>query len=149
MKRYRKMRIPYYVVYDPLEQLGKTTLRSYELQGDLYIARNKHYYEPVGLGLVEWEGEHDKLWATWIRWCTKDGQLIPTAEERAQVASKCAEDERRRAEDERRRAEDERRRAEAADKRAAAADKRAADERRRVEQLAAKLRTLGIDPDAA
>jgi hypothetical protein len=97
MKRYRRMRIPYYVVYDPLHQLSKTTLRSYELRGDLYIALDKNYYEPVGLGLVEWTGKHEDHSATWIRWCTKDGQLIPTADERADVANKRADDERKRA----------------------------------------------------
>ena len=121
MKRYRTMRIPYYVVYDPLHQFGKTTLRSYELRGDLYIALDKHYYEPVGLGLVEWEGVHEKYAATWIRWCTKDGRLIPTADETAARESKRADN----------------------------ADKRADDARQRAEQLAAKLRALGIDPDAA
>ncbi len=128
MRRYRRMCIKYYVVYDPHLHLSKTALRSYELRGDLYIALDKHYYEPVGLGLVEWKGEHEDHSATWIRWCTKDGQLIPTAEETAK---------------------EERRRADAADKRAEAADKRADDERKRAEQLAAKLRALGIDPDAS
>jgi hypothetical protein len=114
MRRYRRMGIKYYVVYDPLCQLGKTVLRSYELRGDLYIALDKHYFEPVGLGLVEWKGVHEKYSATWIRWCTKGGRLIPTAQETAG---------------------EERQRADAADKRA--------------EQLAAKLRALGVDPDAA
>ena len=121
MKRYRTMRIPYYVVYDPLHQLSKTTLQSYELRGDLYIALDKHYYEPVGLGLVEWEGVHENYAATWIRWCTKEGRLIPTADETAARERKRADD----------------------------ADKRADDERKRADQLAAKLRALGIDPDAA
>lgn len=120
MKRYRKMRIPYYVVYDPLHQLGATTLRSFELRGELYIALERHYFEPVGLGVVEWTGAHEKHVATWLRWCTKDGVLIPTGEERA----------------------------EAADKRAEAADKRAEDADKRAELLAARLRALGIDPNA-
>ena len=97
MKRYRKMRIPYYVVFDPLHQLGSTTLRSFELHGQLYIALDRHYFEPIGLGLVEWTGTHEKHVATWLRWCTKDGTLIPTAEERAAVAEKRADDERKRA----------------------------------------------------
>jgi Putative restriction endonuclease len=121
MRRYRRMGIKYYVVFDPLHQLGKTALRSYELRGDLYIPLEKHYYEPVGLGLVEWEGVHEDHSATWIRWCTKDGQLIPTAEE-------TAAQERLRAD---------------------IANKRADDERKRADLLAAKLRALGVDPDAA
>ncbi len=142
MQRYRHMRILYYVVYDPHLHLSKTALRSYELRGDLYIAIDKHYYEPVGLGLVEWEGVHEDHSATWIRWCTKDGQLIPTAEE-------TAAQERIRADAANRRADDERKRADAANRRADDERKRADDERKRAEQLAAKLRALGIDPDAA
>jgi Uma2 family endonuclease len=55
-------------------------------------------------------------------------------QQKAEAAEKRAEDEKRRAEDEKRRAEDEKRRAE--------------DEKRRAAKLAARLRELGVDPDA-
>lgn len=113
MQRYRKMEIPYYVVFDPHRHLGQATLKAYELRGDLYIALQKPYFEKVGLGVVEWTGEHEKALDTWLRWCTKGGQLIPTAEERAN---------------------EERKRADQAQQRA--------------EQLEARLRALGIDPNA-
>lgn len=125
LQKYRKMRIPYYVIFDPHHHLSQTTLRAYELRGDLYIALPKPYFEMAGMGVVEWTGEHEKLLGTWLRWCTKDGQLIPTAEENTAA-------ERKRADEERKRADEERKRAEQAQQRA--------------EQLEARLRALGVDP---
>jgi regulator of protease activity HflC (stomatin/prohibitin superfamily) len=58
--------------------------------------------------------------AVWLRWCDREGNVIPTGAELAEA--------------ERARAEAEQRRAEA--------------ERARAERLAARLRALGIDPDA-
>ncbi len=135
MRRYRQMRIPYYVVYDPDHELSPNTLLSYELRGDLYIPLRRHYFEAVGLGVVEWTGVHENLETTWLRWCTKDGQLVPTSEERAKV--------------EEQRANDAAKRAKAADKEKKAADKRAEDADKRAERYAAKLRAAGIDPEAA
>ena len=74
-----------------------------------------------------WEGEYEGVKAVWLRWCDREGNVIPTGAE-------LAEAERARAEAERQRAEEEQRRAEA--------------ERARAERLAARLRALGIDPDA-
>lgn len=126
MRRYRQMRIPYYVVYDPDHELGSVTLRSYELRGDLYIPLRQHYYELVGLGVVEWTGVHENLETTWLRWCTKDGELIPTAEESARAADKRADD---------------------ADKRTEVAYRYADAAIKRAELFAAHLRAAGIDPE--
>ena len=37
---YTQLRIPYYVVYDPLQKLGETLLRVFQLQGSSYIPKN-------------------------------------------------------------------------------------------------------------
>ena len=79
-----------------------------------------------GLGVRLWEGEYEGVRTVWLRWCDREGNVIPTGAE-------LAEAERQRAEAERQRAEEEQRRAEA--------------ERARAERLAARLRALGIDPD--
>lgn len=118
MQRYRKFGVEFYVVFDPHHHLGTMTLRAYQLRGDLYIALQKPYFDKVGLGVVEWTGVHEKTLDTWLRWCTKDGQLIPTAEENAH---------------------EERKRANEAQQRADLAQQRA-------EQLEARLRALGVDP---
>ena len=73
--------------------------------------------------------------ATWLRWVDGNGNLLPTGKERAEQESARAEQESLRAAQERLRAEEERTRAEHA--------------YQRVERLAAMLRELGVDPDAA
>jgi len=102
-----------------------------------------------------WEGEYEGVKAVWLRWCDQEGNVIPTGAElaeaeraRAEEAQRRAEAERARAEEEQRRAEAERARAEEAQRRAEEARQRAEAERQRAERLAARLRALGIDPDA-
>lgn len=90
-RRYRRIGIPYYVIYDPEHHLSNVALRSYELRGELYVAMKKHYFPNVGLGVVEWTGSHENFETTWLRWCTKDGELIPSPTERADDAAKRAE----------------------------------------------------------
>jgi Putative restriction endonuclease len=82
-QRYRRMRVAYYVVYDPLHQLGKATLSTFELRGDLYVPVERPRFESVGLGLVEWEGAFEGHVDRWLRWCTLDGTIVPTGAERA------------------------------------------------------------------
>jgi Uma2 family endonuclease len=97
-RRYRKMRISYYVVYDPLHELGETSLRTFELRGDLYVAIERPWFESVGLGLVEWDGVFEGMQARWLRWRTSDGTLVPTGAERAEAEKARAEAEKARAE---------------------------------------------------
>lgn len=123
---YARMRVTYYVVFDPLQQLQGPILRIYELQRGQYVEITEAWLEQVGLGLVLWEGVYEGKETVWLRWCDQKGQMIPTGAERAKT-------ERQRAEQERQRAEQERQRAEQAES--------------RVETLAARLRELGIDPD--
>jgi Uma2 family endonuclease len=84
--RYRRMRVAYYVVYDPLHALGEPVLRTFELRGDLYVAVERPWFETLGLGLIEWEGVFEGLQGTWLRWCTLDGPVVPTGAERAVIA---------------------------------------------------------------
>ncbi len=118
-RRYRRMRVSYYVVHDPLHMLGKSLLRTFELRGDLYVPIDRPWFESIGLGLVEWKGVFEGLQGRWLRWCTRDGQVIPTGAERAAVAEA---------------------RAETAEARAGTAEARAT-------RLAERLRELGIDPN--
>jgi hypothetical protein len=86
LRRYQRMRVSYYVVHDPLHALGKQLLRTFEMRGDLYVPVDRPWFESVGLGLIEWEGSFEGLPGRWLRWCTRDGQVIPTGAERAEVA---------------------------------------------------------------
>jgi Uma2 family endonuclease len=125
--RYARMRVDHYVVYDPLKELGDVTLRAFSLRDGAYVETVRPWFENVGLGLVEWEGTFEGLHRKWLRWHTRDGQVVPTGAERAQTAEArvgTAEAQ----------AADEKARAEAAEARA--------------ERLAARLRALGVEPDS-
>ncbi len=119
--KYARMRVPYYVVWDPQGLYGEPKLRTFMLQGDFYVAIETPSFSTIGLSLVAWQGTFEVVETEWLRWADLDGNLILTGAERAEV--------------ERKRAENESKRADAAQERA--------------ERLAAKLRALGIDPNAA
>jgi Uma2 family endonuclease len=125
-ERYARLGVAYYVVFDPQRMLGEEILQCYELRGRTYAPCAENWLGDIGLGVRLWEGEYEGVKAVWLRWCDREGNVIPTGAE-------LAEAERARAEAERQRAEEEQRRAEA--------------ERARAERLAARLRALGIDPD--
>jgi len=119
-ERYARLGVAYYVVFDPQRLLGEEALRCYELRGRTYAPCAGGWLGDIGLGVRLWEGEYEGVTAVWLRWCDREGNVIPTGAELAEA--------------ERARAEAEQRRAEA--------------ERARAERLAARLRALGIDPDA-
>ncbi|NDJ21719.1 Uma2 family endonuclease [Nostoc sp. B(2019)] len=83
LKIYERMRVSYYIVYDPSQQLGEQILRVYELRGMRYFATTKTWLEQVGLGLVLWQGEFEGRQDNWLRWCHQDGNLLLTGDERA------------------------------------------------------------------
>ncbi|MEP7126907.1 MAG: Uma2 family endonuclease, partial [Byssovorax sp.] len=85
-QRYRRMRVSYYVVYDPLQALGEPVLRSFESRGELYVPAERPWFESLGLGLIEWDGVFEGLHGRWLRWCTLDGRVVPTGAERAATA---------------------------------------------------------------
>lgn len=132
-QKYARMRVGYYVIYDPQLQIMPDVLTVYQLHGFAYERQERADFPLLKLGLTLWEGTFEGKQETWLRWVDEEGRLIPTGRERA-------EEERRRAEEERRRAEEERRRAEEA-------EKALARERERASRLAEMLRQLGHDPD--
>ena len=119
--KYARMRVDYYVVYDPLRQVLPEVLTVYERRHGVYERQAMAQFPLLKLGLTLWEGTFEGKHDTWLRWTDEDGGLIPTGRERA--------------EQERQRAEQERQRADQAEQRA--------------ERLAALLRQAGIDPDQA
>jgi hypothetical protein len=136
LKHYAMIRVTYYVIYDPDHYLSRQTLRVFMLQGGTYRPLTEPFFlSQVGLGLKLWEGEYQDLRTVWLRWCDRNGKLIPTGEEKTAQ--------------ERRRAEKEKQKAQQAKQRADQLEAQASQERQRAERLAAKLRKLGIDPEAA
>jgi Uma2 family endonuclease len=147
-ERYAQLGVAYYVVFDPQRVLGEEALRCYELRGRTYAPCAGGWLGDIGLGVRLWEGDYEGVRAVWLRWCDQEGNVIPTGAELAEAERQRAEEEQRRAEEARQRAEAERQRAEEEQRRAEEARQRAEAERARAERLAARLRALGIDPDA-
>jgi hypothetical protein len=131
--RYARMRVQYYVVHDPLGELGDVALRAFELHGNTYVELVRPWFEDVSLGLVTWDGAFEGLERSWLRWCTRDGKIVPTGAERAGTEKARADTAESRADTEKARAD--------------TAEARAADERARAERLAARLRAMGVEPD--
>jgi len=122
----RVLHVPYYVVFS--RYTGE--LQVFEIKGVRYQAlaleQNRVWLPEVELGLGLWQGVYAGVEGRWLRWYDADGSWLPTEQERA-------EQERARAEQERTRAE--------------LAEQQLAIERARSQQLAERLRSLGINPD--
>jgi Uma2 family endonuclease len=124
---YARMKVDYYVVFDPLRQLQQPTemdgslLKIWALSAGRYVELTPPqrlnpgelvYLETVNLGLTLWEGEFEMVSGLWLRWCDRSGAVTPTGAE-ARVAEQ----------------------------------KRANQEQQRADRLADRLRAMGIDPD--
>lgn len=102
---YARMGIAYYAVFDPLQQIQEAgqmngqPLKVFELQGKHYVELSQPFWmEDAGLGLTLWEGEFEGVSSQWLRWCDRDGQLVPTGAEGREMERQEREMERQRAE---------------------------------------------------
>ncbi len=166
--KYARMRVPYYVILDPLCQIMPDILTVYRLQDFEYEKQQTARFPQLKLGLELWEGKYEGKQTTWLRWVDETGALIPSGKERAdqerqiadqerQIANQerqiaeaekqRADQQRQRAEAEKQRAEQEWQRAEIEKQRAEQAESLLVQERQRGEKLAELLRQLGHDPD--
>ena len=125
-QKYAQMRVNFYIIYDPLQQVMSNVLTVYRLHDFGYERQETAQFPSLNLGLTLWQGTFEGKHDTWVRWTDELGDLIPTGKERAEQAESLLVQERQRAEQERQRAE---------------------QERQRAERLAALLRQSGIDPD--
>jgi Uma2 family endonuclease len=92
MERYAHFGVPYYVIFDPLEQVQAGMLRAYELSATgVYVERSPDFLPAVALGLRLWRGVFEGHEETWLRWYDAAGALILTGEERAERAESRAE----------------------------------------------------------
>ncbi|HVS36707.1 MAG TPA: Uma2 family endonuclease [Gemmataceae bacterium] len=95
---YARQGVPYYAIYDPDHHLSQETLRTLELSGRIYRPVSPGPWPTIGLGLRLWRGVFEKHEDAWLRWCDADGEIIPTAEERADQLAKSAAQQAERAE---------------------------------------------------
>ncbi|NJL00250.1 MAG: Uma2 family endonuclease [Spirulinaceae cyanobacterium SM2_1_0] len=143
------IRVPFYAIYE----VEKAAVEVYELVTNHYQRRDPnergHFpIAPLGVELGIWQGQYLNQTFPWLRWWDSDGNLLLNGHERAKQEQQRTEQERQRAEQERQRTEQERQRAEQERQRAEQERQRAEQERQRADLLAARLRQLGIDPDA-
>jgi len=126
--------------YYGIFEVERSSIELFRLEGGLYqqVVPNESGRLPIKQLEVElgiWHGTHRGITAPWVRvWDAATGKMLPSEEERAEMAEALLDDARRRLEEECERAENERRRAE--------------NESRRAAQLAERLRALGVDPDS-
>lgn len=86
------MRVVEYYWYDPFS----TELAGFKLTDGVYkplrLDKEDRLVSPLlGLTLVRWTGKYKDVEATWLRWATLDGTLLPTSEENAEAAQREAE----------------------------------------------------------
>jgi Uma2 family endonuclease len=86
------IRIPFYAIYE----VRKASVEVYELIGTHYqqISPNQrgHYpIPPLGVELGIWEGRESNQTLPWLRWWDREGNLLPTAEQRAEHEKQRAE----------------------------------------------------------
>lgn len=80
---YARMRVNYYVVFEPSHQISDPVVQVFELHHNRYIPRTDFWLAEIGLGLTLWHGVFEQKEQTWLRWCDASGQVIPTGAERA------------------------------------------------------------------
>lgn len=78
-----QMRVPEYFWYDPF---NPDDWAGFSIQQRVYqpiVANDRHQLlsESLGLALQQWQGNYKGIEATWLRWATLQGELLPTPEE--------------------------------------------------------------------
>ncbi len=121
LDEYARMRVLYYVIYNS-KRRRKPQLEIHQLVNGRYELQdcNPLWMPEIGLGIGYERGEYGGLTRDWLYWYDENNQRYPTPEE--QIRQGQTE--------------------------IVQAQTQARRERDRAEKLAAKLRSLGIDPDS-
>ncbi|KPQ39000.1 MAG: Uma2 family endonuclease [Phormidium sp.] len=137
---YERLRVSYYVLFDPERVLGGPRLRAFELRGKCYFEIAKFndldkpiWLDQVGLGLMLWQGEFEDKDGLWLRWCDQQGNILPTGYELAQQELLDREEYEKRAE--------------RTESQLLQANQRTERAKKWAQRLAEQLRALGVDPD--
>ena len=101
---YARIGVTYYVVFDPLQQLQREDelngklLKVWALTAGQYVEVPKPFWlQTLGLGLIVWDGEFEEQESSWLRWCDRTRQVIPTGAEGREIERQGREIERQRA----------------------------------------------------
>ena len=117
-RMYAKIGIPFYVIFDPLDQLHGGVLQVFALRAGVYEPIVPDFLPEIGLGLTLWKGHYAGVRGEWLRWCDRSGRLLLTGDERAIQEQQRGDQEQQRAD----------------------------QEQQRADRLAAQLKGLGIEP---
>jgi len=99
LDRYAALGVPYYVIYNPFGFRGERILKSYQRYGMGYLdIANPLLIPELGLGLTTWEGVYQGCQGKFLRFLDDQGNLLLTAEEKAEQEHQRAEQEHQRAE---------------------------------------------------
>lgn len=91
LEDYARIGVDYYVVFDPDQFLSETCLRVYKSQTKKFVETADAWFDSVGLGVTLWHGVFEEQEAVWLRWCDREGNVIPTGAERAERERERAE----------------------------------------------------------
>ena len=155
IKDYAIAGVSYYVVFDPLKELGETILRVYELRNNIYVDNGNFFLSQIGLGLTIWHGIFEGLEYDWLRWCDASGNILLTGNELAQQEKQRAEQAQQQAEQAQQQAEQVQQQAEQLveqEKQRALQAQQQAEQlveqaQQRADRLLEILRERGINPD--
>jgi hypothetical protein len=75
LQKYARMRIQYYVIFDPEHLLSQDTVTIHRLEGFTYRRHDSMQLPEIRLGLRLWEGEFEGVQDTWLRWIDEQGNL--------------------------------------------------------------------------
>lgn len=94
-----QMRVPEYFWYDPFnpEDWAGFTMQQGTYQAITPNPQNHLVSQSLGLALQRWQGDYKGIEATWLRWASLEGELLPTPQDIAQQERQRAEQERQRA----------------------------------------------------
>ena len=99
--KYAQIGIVYYAIYDPAGEVQSEPLQVFVLREKSYVPCSPEWLPVLGLGLTLWRGPYENRDAVWLRWCDRQGRVIPTGAESAEQERTRTEQERTHAEQER------------------------------------------------
>jgi Uma2 family endonuclease len=96
LKRYEKIGIKYYVIFDPCHHILKSSIiQVYKLTGGLYKLYSEDvneciWFNDLNVGMKVQKGIFEEMNADWLRWCDDHGNILLTGFERATAVEKHA-----------------------------------------------------------
>jgi Uma2 family endonuclease len=85
LRNYQHMGVTWYAVFDPIHYLTDESLSVFALERSVYQPQTQAIFGELSLGLKLWVGEFEGVTHEWLRWCDRDGRILLTGQERADL----------------------------------------------------------------